>query len=84
MVLKKQTYDILKWVGLVLLDAVGACYKGIAAIWGLPYGLPPVRSSVPLSVRLLVSAQLNSERLRRPKHTKKLTIFPRFDTIFYH
>lgn len=33
-----KTYDILKWVALVALDAVGLCYKTIAAIWGLPFG----------------------------------------------
>ena len=33
-----KVYDILKWVALVALDAVGVFYKTIAAIWSLPLG----------------------------------------------
>ena len=33
-----KVYDILKWVALVALDAVGVFYKTVAAIWSLPLG----------------------------------------------
>ena len=33
-----KAYDILKWLGLIVFDAVGTCYSALAAIWGLPYG----------------------------------------------
>jgi hypothetical protein len=36
--LDDKLYDVLKWVALVALDAVGVCYKALAAVWGLPYG----------------------------------------------
>lgn len=36
--LPNKVYDILKWVALVALNAIGVFYKTVAAIWQLPYG----------------------------------------------
>lgn len=36
--LSNKTYDVLKWVALVLLPALGTLYFGLAGIWGFPYG----------------------------------------------
>lgn len=38
MMISNRAYDILKWVALIALDALGVCYKTLAAIWGWPYG----------------------------------------------
>ncbi len=38
MVFDSKTYDILKWIAMIVLPAIGALYFGLAAIWGLPYG----------------------------------------------
>lgn len=32
-----KTYDLLKWIAMILLPALGALYSGLAGIWGLPY-----------------------------------------------
>lgn len=37
-ILSDKAYNILKWVALVLLPAIGALYFGLAGIWGFPYG----------------------------------------------
>ena len=37
-ILSDKAYDILKWVALVLLPALGTLYFGLAGIWGFPYG----------------------------------------------
>jgi hypothetical protein len=37
MKMSDKTYDILKWVALILLPALGTLYFAIAGIWGLPY-----------------------------------------------
>lgn len=37
MKMNNKLYDILKWLSLVALDAIGIGYKGIATIWGLPF-----------------------------------------------
>lgn len=36
--MSNKAYDVLKWIALVALDAVGLLYKTIGAIWGLPFG----------------------------------------------
>lgn len=38
MKLPDKTYDVLKWVALVALDAIGVFYQALSMIWGLPYG----------------------------------------------
>lgn len=45
-----RIYDILKWVSLVALDAVGLFYQTIADIWSLPYGDNVLNTCVALSV----------------------------------
>ena len=37
-ILNDKTYNILKWVALVLLPALGTLYFALAGIWGFPYG----------------------------------------------
>lgn len=38
MKMSNKTYDLLKWIALILLPAFGTLYFALAAIWGLPYG----------------------------------------------
>ena len=33
-----KTYDILKWVAMTCVPALGTLYFALASIWGLPYG----------------------------------------------
>lgn len=37
-ILNDKTYNVLKWVALVLLPALGTLYFALAGIWGFPYG----------------------------------------------
>nr|DAP58859.1 MAG TPA: holin [Caudoviricetes sp.] len=37
MKMTNKTYDILKWIALILLPALATFYAAIAAVWGLPY-----------------------------------------------
>ena len=32
-----STYDVIKWVAMILLPAIGTLYFALAQIWGLPY-----------------------------------------------
>ena len=36
--LNDRTYDVLKWIALYLLPAIGSLYFSLAGIWGFPYG----------------------------------------------
>ena len=38
MKLSNKTYDVLKWIAMYLLPAIGTLYFALAGIWGLPYG----------------------------------------------
>lgn len=38
MKLPNKLYDILKWVGLIALPALGLAYSQLAGVWSLPYG----------------------------------------------
>lgn len=33
-----KTYDVLKWVAMYLLPAIGTLYFALAGIWGFPFG----------------------------------------------
>lgn len=38
MLMSNKVYDVLKWISLVALDAVGLFYSTLSGIWGLPFG----------------------------------------------
>lgn len=38
MKLSDKAYDILKWLSLVVFNAIGVLYKTLAAVWNLPFG----------------------------------------------
>lgn len=38
MKMSNKLYDVLKWIALILLPAVGTLYFALAGIWNLPYG----------------------------------------------
>ncbi len=52
MKLSNQTYDILKWICMIALNAIGQAYQGIAALWGLPLGEEVMQTCSILSVLL--------------------------------
>ncbi len=35
--LSNRTYDILKYLTIIVLPAIGAAYTGLSQIWQLPY-----------------------------------------------
>ena len=36
--MSNKLYDILKWIALYLLPALGTLYFTLSGIWGFPYG----------------------------------------------
>ena len=36
--MSNKVYNVLKWIAMYLLPAVGTLYFALAGIWGLPYG----------------------------------------------
>lgn len=50
--MKNKTYDALKWVALVALDALGLLYSTIAGIWLLPFGDEVLKTCTAVSLCL--------------------------------
>ena len=40
MKLNNKVYDILKWIALIGLPALGTLYFALSSVWGLPYAEP--------------------------------------------
>ena len=64
--MSNKLYDVLKWVALVALDAVGLFYKTIATIWSLPLGDEVLATCAALSLLIgtligVSSAQYNKK-----------------------
>ena len=38
MKMSDKTYNIMKWIAMVLLPAIGTLYFALAGIWNFPYG----------------------------------------------
>ena len=36
--MNNKVYDVLKWVAMIVLPAIGTLYLTLSGIWGLPYG----------------------------------------------
>ncbi len=36
--MNSKTYDILKYIAMIVLPALGTLYFALSQIWGLPYG----------------------------------------------
>lgn len=64
--MSNKLYDVLKWVALVALDAVGLFYKTVATIWSLPLGDEVLATCAALSLLIgtligVSSAQYNKK-----------------------
>jgi hypothetical protein len=64
MKMNNNLYDILKWIALVALDAVGLFYQTLSAIWNLPYGDQVLSTCVAISVCLGTLLQISSKKYK--------------------
>lgn len=65
MKMSNKVYDILKWVALIALDAVGLFYSTLSTIWGLPYGDQVLETFVAISVLLGTLVGVSSTRYKK-------------------
>lgn len=66
MILPDKVYDILKWIALIALDAIGVCYKTLALIWGWPFGEEVLSTCAALSV--LIGALIGASTAQYYQH----------------
>lgn len=48
MKLPNKVYDVLKWIVIIVLPAIGAAYTGLSQIWTLPYS-----SQIPATITVI-------------------------------
>ena len=69
MKLNDKVYDVLKWIALIALNAIGVCYKTPAAVWGWPFGEEVLTTCTALALCLgtllgISTAEYNKSRLQ--------------------
>ena len=64
MKLSNKVYDILKWVALVVMDAVGLFYQTMANIWGFGYGDEVLSTCAAISLLLGALLGVSSSRYK--------------------
>jgi hypothetical protein len=70
MKMPNKIYDVLKWVALVALDAVGYFYQEIANVWSLPFGDEVLKTCVALSILLGTLIGVSSAKYNKNNEEK--------------
>ena len=73
MKLTNKQYDILKWIALIVLPAVGTLYFTLSTIWVLPYGDQVVGTITAVDTFLgaLLGVSTNQHNKRKAISTKR-------------
>lgn len=62
-----KTYDILKYIALIVLPALGTLYFALAEIWLLPYGSQIVGSITAIDTFLGAILKISSDKYNEPR-----------------
>lgn len=65
MKLSNKTYDILKYIAMIVLPALGTLYFAISSIWGLPYGEQIVGTITAVDTFLGAILRISTERYNK-------------------
>ena len=68
MKLSNKVYDVLKWVALIALDALGVFYSTISDIWALPFGDEVLKTCAALS--LLIGTLIGVSSIKYKRETE--------------
>ena len=71
MKLSNKSYDVLKWIAMYLLPAVGTLYFALAGIWGLPYGEQIVGTITAVDTFLGVLLGISSAKYNKKQHNER-------------
>ena len=67
MKMSTKVYDVLKYIALILLPAVGALYFALAKIWGLPYATEIVGTISAVDAFLGALLKISTDQYNREK-----------------
>ena len=63
--MKNRTYDILKYIALIVLPAIGTLYFALAQIWGLQYGEEIVGTITAVDAFLGAILQISTDKYNK-------------------
>lgn len=69
MKLSNKVYDILKWIAMYLLPALGTLYFALAGIWNFPYGEQVVGTITAVDTFLGVLLGISTAQYQKDKNT---------------
>ena len=69
MKLSNKVYDVLKWIAMYLLPALGTLYFALAGIWNFPYGEQVVGTITAVDTFLGVLLGISTARYQKDKNT---------------
>ena len=70
--MSNKLYDILKWVAMYLLPALGTLYFTLSGIWGLPYGEQIIGTITALDTFLGVILGISTMQYKKNTDNKKI------------
>ena len=69
--MSNKVYDVLKWIAMYLLPALGTLYFALASIWGLPYGEQIVGTITAIDTFLGVILGISSSNYNKKLNAEK-------------
>ena len=65
MKMSNKVYDVLKWIAMVVLPAIGTLYFALAGIWGFPYGEQVVGTLVAIETCIGTILQISNSKYKK-------------------
>lgn len=67
--MNNKTYDVLKWIAMYLLPALGTLYFALAGIWSFPYGEEVVGTITAVDTFLGVILGISTAQYHKAQNT---------------
>jgi len=68
MKMNNKLYDVLKWISLIVLPALGTLYFALAGIWDFPYGEEVVGTLVAIETFLGAVLGISNAKYKKSSH----------------
>lgn len=65
MKMSNKVYDVLKWIAMVVLPAIGTLYFALSGIWGFPYGEQVVGTLVAIETFIGTVLQISNVQYKK-------------------
>ena len=83
MKMSNKVYDVLKWIAMYFLPAIGTLYFALSGIWNLPYGEQVVGTITAVDTFLGVLLGISTAQYNKNTQKKKRVGGRVLPTLFY-